>query len=97
MNKKVSDNELTKKLIDLYLLHSIEESNFYISFLGNQLKIYQTHLEYLEDTKPYFFQKKKLEEHNKKIKECKDKINYIYSKMNEEINEIENTHKILST
>lgn len=96
MSKKNNDDELITKVIDLCLYHSIEESNFYIQFLGNQAKFYQTHLQYLEDTKPLFFQKKKLEEHNKKIEEYEEKIRDIYLKMGQEVDEIENTHKELS-
>lgn len=97
MGKKDNENELTNKIIDLCLFHNLEESKFYIKFLDNQVRFYQTHLEYLEDTKPYFFQKKKLEEHNKKIKECESKINEIYFKMNKEVQEIEKIHKMITS
>lgn len=97
MRKKNNDNELVTKVIDLYLYNNIEESNLYIKLLGNQAKLYQTHLQYLEDTKPLFFQRKKLEEHNKKIEECEEKIRDVYLKMEQEINEIEKTQKVISS
>ena len=60
MNKEIIDNKLVNRVIDLYLFHSIEESDLYLKFLDNQIKFYQSHLELLKDTKPFFFQKKKL-------------------------------------
>lgn len=97
MSKKNNDNELITKVIDLCLYHSIEESNLYIRFLGNQVKFYQTHLQHLEETKPLFFQKKKLEEHNKKIEECEEKIRDIYLKMGQEVDEIAKIQKEISS
>lgn len=96
MKKKNDDNELADKVIDLCLYHSIKESNLHIKFLGNQAEFYKTHLKHLKDTKPLFFQKKKLEEHNKKIEECENKIRNIYLKMSEEVEEIEKTQKMIS-
>lgn len=89
MNKKNSDNELVTKVIDLCLLNSIEESKLYLKFLDNQINFYQSHIDFLENTRPYFFQKKKLEEHNKEIEKYENKIRDIYIKIEQEIDEIE--------
>lgn len=89
-----NDKELVNKVIDLCLLHEIDESNLYLKMLDNQIKFYQSQISFLEDTKPFFFQKKKLEEHNKKIEEYEQKICDNYKKMNEEVNciiEIQNS------
>lgn len=80
-----SDKELINKLIDLFTMYQIEESNLYLKALDNQIKVQQNHIRYLEDTKPFFFQKKKLEEHNKEIEKCEQKIYELYQKMNDEV------------
>lgn len=94
------DKELLNKVIDLCMVYGIKESQLYLKFLDNQVKTYQNHRNFLEDTKPFFFQKKKLEEHNKKIEVCEQKIFETYKKMNEEVefiiemqNSIDNTPK----
>lgn len=94
------DKELVNKLIDLFTIYQIQESNLYLKMLDNQIKIQQNHIKYLEDTKPFFFQKKKLEEHNKEIEKCEQKIYETYKKMNDEVdlifkmqNSIDNTSK----
>lgn len=79
------DKELLNKVIDLCMVYGIKESQLYLKFLDNQVKTYQNHRNFLEDTKPFFFQKKKLEEHNKKIEICEQKILETYKKMNEEV------------
>lgn len=94
------NKELANKIIDLVMIHQIQESNLYLKVLDNQIKFYQNERNFLEDTKPFFFQKKKLEEHNKKIEVCEQKIFETYKKMNEEVefiiemqNSIDNTSK----
>ncbi len=79
------DKKLVNKIIDLCLLHEIKESNLYLKMLDNRIKFYQCEINYLEDTKPLFFQKKKLEEHNKKIEEYEQKIFDTYKKIEEEV------------
>lgn len=95
MNKKNSDNELVTKVIDLCLLNSIEESKLYLKFLDNQINLYQSHIDFLENTKPYFFQKKKLEEHNKEIEKYENKIRDIYIKIEQEIDKIEKCNTVI--
>lgn len=79
------DKELVNKIIDLFTIHQIQESNLYLKMLDNQIKVQQNHIKYLEDTKPFFFQKKKLEKYNKEIEKCEQKIYETYKKMNEEV------------
>ena len=81
-----NDKKLVNKIIDLCLLHEIKESNLYLKMLDNRIKFYQSQINYLEDTKPLFFQKKKLEEHNKKIEEYERKLFDTYKTMGEEVN-----------
>ncbi len=82
------DRELVNKVIDLCLIHGIKESELYLKFLDNQIKIYQNHINYLETTKPWFFQKEKLKQHNKEIEQYENKIYETYRKMNDEVDHI---------
>ncbi len=77
---------VTGKIINLSLIHQIEESNSYVRILHNQIKFYQTEIDFLNNNKPLFFQKRKLEKHNKKIDEYGKKISNIYIKLEKEIN-----------
>lgn len=86
------DKELVNKVIDLFTIYQIKESNHYLKILDNQIKFYQNEINFLKDTKPFFFQKKKLEEHNKKIEEYEQEIFNGYKKMNEEVNFIIEMH-----
>ncbi len=86
MDMSKDNKELVNKIIDLCLIYGIKESNLYLKMLDNQLKVYYNEFNYLENTKPIFFQKKKLKEHNMKIEKCEQKIFEIYKKMNEEEN-----------
>ncbi len=95
-----NDKDLVNKILDFCLKHEIECSNLYLKMLGNQIKIYQTEINYLKNTKPLFFQKKKLKEHNKKIEEYEQKIFNAYNSIGEEVdlifemqNSIDNTSK----
>jgi len=84
---------LNDKILKLNLIHSLEESNLYLNLLNNQLKIYETQLEFLNCSKPSFFQKKKLIEHQRKTKEYEEKIKEIRQKIEKEINLIINNKK----
>lgn len=85
MRKKNEEKDITTKLIDLCIASEINESNQYILLLGKQVDLYQDYLLHLEDTKPFFFQKRKLKEHQEKIDNCQNKITELYKKMEEEI------------
>lgn len=82
------EQELLNKVIDLCLTHGIKESELYLKALDNQIKVYQNHIEFLENTKPWFFQKEKLKEHNKEIELYENKIYETYMKMNDEVDYI---------
>lgn len=88
MSKKNKDNELLNKVIDLCLIYGIKDSELYLKVLDNKIKFYQSQIRFLEDTKPLFFQKNKLEEHNKKIEEYEQIITNAYLQMNEEVDMI---------
>ena len=62
----------------------LKEAELHLKMLGQQAKMYRAEIEFLENTKPFFFQKKKLIVHNKSIEECELKLYEIYRKMNDE-------------
>ncbi len=82
------NKDLANKIIDICLYNEIEETNLYLKVLDNQIKFYQNEINLLEESKPVFFLKKKLQEHNKKIEEYEQKIYDTYKEINEEVNYI---------
>lgn len=97
MVKTNENNELLNKIIDLNLMYGIKDSELYLKFLDNQIKFYQTEIDILQNTKPFFFQKRKLEEHNKKIERYEQEISNVYKKMNEEAELIIEMQKSLNS
>jgi len=94
--KKDKETELISEIINLYLEDSIKKSQLYLKLLDNQIKTYQSEINYLENIKPFFFQKRKLKEHNKKIESYEKKIKDTYLKMSAEINEILKNERIIN-
>ena len=56
--KKTED--LEQKILDLSLISSKEASKYYLDMLYLALKVFKMELHYLENNKPFWFQKKKL-------------------------------------
>ena len=86
MEKNKNESELTNKVINLCLLNSIK----------NQIELDKKYIQYLEDSKPLFFRRKKLKEHNKEIEEYQTKIKNTYLKIAEEFEEIKKIQKGIS-
>lgn len=84
-NLSCDDKKLSEKIIDLCLWYQIEDSHHWLKLIDMQIKNCQMQLHFLEDSKPFWFQKKKLEEHNKQIEELENKILKHYQEMNEEV------------
>lgn len=83
--EEVSDLELTHKVIDLCLMHEIEDSKVFINSINMQIENCRIEIQFLEDTKPFWFQKQKIEEHNKKIEELENRIYKYYEEIGEEV------------
>ncbi len=66
---KNEDKELVDMLLKLNIKYAIKDSNINIRMIDNRIRFYQTLIEHLEDSKPFFFQKKKLIEYNNKKEE----------------------------
>ena len=78
------DNQLFEKLLELNIKYAIEDSNINIRMIDNRIKFYQSLINYLKDSKPFFFQKKKLIEYNNKKEEYENKISELYIQLSEE-------------
>ena len=82
---KNEDKELFDLLLKLNIKYAIEDSNINIRMIDNRIRFYQTLIEHLEDSKPFFFQKKKLIEYNNKKEEYNAKISDLYAQLGEEV------------
>lgn len=87
-NNKNEIENVVKKLLDLSLLYENENSKNWIGLINHQIKGYEIQRQHLIDNKPYFFQKKKLDEHNKKLEELDNKILKCLNDIEEEIDYI---------
>lgn len=87
-NSKIEEKDIINKLLDLSLLYENENSKNWIALVSHQIKGYEIQKQHLIDNKPYFFQKKKLEEHNKKLEEIDNKILKCLKDIEEEIDYI---------
>lgn len=92
---KNEDKELVDLLLKLNIKYAIEDSNINIRMIDNRIRFYQTLIEHLEDSKPFFFQKKKLIEYNNKKEEYNAKISDLYAQLGEEIELIDKLHSEL--
>ncbi len=90
-------NETIKKIIDLSLTFLNKESKCWIDIMCTKIKFCELQKQYLLENKPLFFQKKKLEEYNIKIKDIDDKIMKILSDIEEEISFSEKSDILLTS
>lgn len=85
MSKRGDNTNITDKIAQYCIVNEIKYSNRAISFINTRIKLYSTLLEHLEDSKPLFFQKRRIIEYNKKAKEYNDKLENLYNELDEEI------------
>lgn len=78
-------DELADKILDLYFVHDIKQTNLYIEFLNQQIQFYRSQIDFLESTKPFRLQRKKFKEYSRKVEELNQKIMNCYRKINEEV------------
>ena len=84
IKKNEIDEVIVNDLLSIIVSYDIVESELHLKMLGQQAKMYRAEIEFLENTKPFFFQKKKLIAHNKHIEECELKLYETYKQMNDE-------------
>ena len=61
------------------------ESNSMIAILAKQIDIYQNRIQILEKHKPFWFQKEKLDEYNNKMEYLENRVMWIYSLIEKEM------------
>ncbi len=94
--ENIVDENTVNKVVDAVLMYLIKESELHLKFLNNQIKLYQAEMNYLENTRPFFFQKKKNQEYNLRLEECENKMFETYKKMSEETEFIYNTKQAIN-
>lgn len=78
------------------LLYENENSKNWIRLVSYQIKGYEIQKQHLIDNKSYFFQKKKIEEHNKKIEELDNKTLKCLKDIEDVISLMENNYDLIS-
>ena len=66
--------DVYNNVFNLITKYQIEDSNSFLEVLTFQLKIAKYQLNFLQLNKPYWFQKKELEEYNEKKVELENRI-----------------------
>lgn len=90
---KHDDIEISKKIIDLCMLHQIESSYTLIKLYENEIKRYELQKNSLLNGCLFWFQKKKVE---KELEKIDDKICKLYDKISEEISLVSKIEKTFS-
>ena len=80
-NKK----DILDKVVDLGLSIITETSVSTITYYYKGIEYYNKLIEDLEEHKPLFFQKKKINDYNTKLKEYNNELSKLYSKVKSEI------------
>ena len=94
MSNNDNDKKIINKIVDLGLSMITETSGATINYYGYGIEYYRNLIKDLEEHKPLFFQKKKLNDYNVKLKEYNDELSKLYSKMESEIKLINEVEKI---
>lgn len=81
--------EPTEALISIMASQEINASEFFLKYYTNKVNFYSNELKCLKESKPSFFQKKKLEEYNNKVKEYENIIERAYKNIELELDYID--------
>lgn len=81
--------EPTEALISIMASQEINASEFFLKYYTNKVNFYSNELKCLKESKPFFFQKKKLEEYNNKVKEYENIIERAYKNIELELDYID--------
>ena len=96
MRNNLEKERLSEKISELCIWYQIEDSHRWLDLICNRIKICDIMIEHLVDTKPYFFQKKKLEKFNNELKDLEIKKEKLYEEINDEILIIEKLNKSIN-
>lgn len=77
--------KICNKLLDLSTHKEIEISNYYINMVEISIRTCKLQIEHLEDNKPLWFQKKKLEVYNEEKEKLNNKLYNYYLEIEKEI------------
>lgn len=88
-------NEIVNKIIELSLISLNKESKCWIDIICTKIKVCELQKQHLLENKPLFFQKTKLEKHNKKVEAIDNKIMKYFKDIEEELEYIENKCNIV--
>lgn len=83
-------NEIVSKIIEISLISLNKESKCWIDIIYTKIKVCELQKQHLLENKPLFFQKTKLEKHNKKVEAIDNKIMKYFKDIEEELEYIEN-------
>lgn len=83
-------NEIVNKIIEISLISLNKESKYWIDIICTKIKVCELQKQHLLENKPLFFQKAKLEKHNKKVEAIDNKIMKYFKDIEEELEYIEN-------
>lgn len=89
-------NEIVNKIIELSLISLNKESKCWIDIICTKIKVCELQKQHLLENKPLFFQKTKLEKHNKKIDNINKEIFNCFKSLEEEIDLIAITNEVIN-
>lgn len=94
--EKNDDEKLSEKILDLCMWYQTEDSHRWIEIINHRIKFCDIKIQHLLDSKPLFFQKKKLEKFNKDLEELEQEKMNLYKEVGEEVNIIEKLQKSIN-
>lgn len=83
------NTEPTETLISIMTSQEINASELFLKYYTNKVNFYSNELKSLKESKPFFFQKKKLEKYNNKVKEYENIIDQSYKNIELELDYID--------
>lgn len=95
-NKSTNEHDLSEKLLDLMLLHSVDESNSYLKFIDAKTKFLISQLDSEYENEPMKLFKKTHKKWEEKIEELNSELSECYKKMEQEFQEIEKVNSIIN-
>lgn len=90
------DMELSKKLVDLMLYHSIDECNFFMKMIDNKIKFLNSMLAIEYENEPFKLFKKAHQEWSERVEKLNSDLTECYKKLEEEFQEIQNIHSVIN-
>lgn len=93
---EIDDSKLSQKIIDLCMWYQMENSYRWIGIIDHKIKFCDIKIQHLLDSKPFFFQKSKLEKFNKELDELEQEKIKLKEEINEEVSMISKMEESIS-